>query len=584
MTPAEISYLVELAARAAEAPHGHTEAVYAAACQHLGWSRAKLLRRLGEVSVRPPRKRRCDAGQPSLSRPHAQRLSAQLMEGYRANDKRIQSLSHSLLQLRAENPLFASHVDPATGETRPLSDSACAKALRTYGLHPDQLRQSAPAQQLASLHPNHVWQLDFSISTLYYVPGEGQQGMQDMPPGEFYKNKPDNFERIKRQRLLRGAITDHTSGSIFVLYLQGGESMANTAALFLAAVARRPEQQMYGVPFHLMVDPGSGAGGAFRNLVRRLQCQLIVNQPGNPRAKGQVENAHNLIETSFESGFKFTHVPSIDWINGKAVQWMRWYNSTRQHSRHGLSRWAKWLEITQEQLRLVDAELARQLLTHEPETPKVSPQLTVRFAGREWDVRGQPGADVGAKVAITYNPFDTGTAYLVLQGADGHEQLQPVQELQRGEHGFAAGAPVIGSSYQALPDTHARTQRKAVERLATGAATDADAATARKAKALPFGGKHDPYKHLEDLPAATVLPRRGVELQPAAAVARAPARLLPLFEVAQALARAGLQLNPERHALLRAWHPDGVPEDQLDTLRERLEARPTLRVLAGGGA
>jgi hypothetical protein len=76
-----------------------------------------------------------------------------------------------------------------------------------------------------------------------------------------------------------------------------------------------------------------------------LQINLIVNQAGNPRAKGQVENAHNIVETSFESGFKFTHVPDIDWINAKAAQWMRWYNSTRIHSRHGTTRWAKWLEI-----------------------------------------------------------------------------------------------------------------------------------------------------------------------------------------------------------------------------------------------
>ena len=110
-------------------------------------------------------------------------------------------------------------------------------------------------------------------------------------------------------------ITAHTSGSIFVLSQQGGESMTNMAELLLAAMAQRPEQQMYGVPFHLMVDPGSGAGGAFKNLARRLQINLIVNQAGNPRAKGQVENAHNIVETSFESGFKFTHVPDIVWIN-----------------------------------------------------------------------------------------------------------------------------------------------------------------------------------------------------------------------------------------------------------------------------
>lgn len=582
MSPALIEALLEVHARAQAAGHGGKEAVYASACQHLGLSRATLMRRLKEVTVKPERKRRTDAGKMSLSLADAQRLSAQMMEGYRANDKSIQAMRLSLQQLRAENPLFASVVDTDTGETRQLSESACGRALREYALHPEQLRRPEPVQQLASDHPNDVWQLDFSISTLYYVPGQGQSGMQDMAPSEFYKNKPENFEKIKRLRLLRGAITDHTSGSIFVLYLEGGESMANMAELLLAAIAQRPDQQMYGVPHHLMVDPGSGAGGAFRNLLRRLQIKLIVNEAGNPRAKGQVENAHNIIETTFESGFKFTHVPDIAWINAKAAMWMRWYNSTRMHRRHGMARWAKWMEITQAQLRLVDATLARQLLTHSPETHKVQPNLTVRFAGREWDLRDVPGVLIGERTEITYNPFDAAVAYVVQQGADGQELLIPVPEVKEGLHGFREGAAHIGREHKALPDTVALTNRKTVERLATGTATDEAAAAARKAKALPFGGQHDPYKHHEELPAATMLPRRGTELEPATRVAQAAPELLTHFEAAKALAARGVQMSPELVATIKHLHPEGVPDDQVEALEARLKVRTGLRVVAGG--
>jgi hypothetical protein len=35
---------------------------------------------------------------------------------------------------------------------------------------------------------------------------------------------------------------------------------------------------------------------------------------------------------------------------------------------------------------------------------------------------------------------------------------------------------------------------------------------------------------------------------------------------------------------LRAWHPDGVPEDQLDALQQRLTVRAGLRVVGGGAA
>jgi transposase InsO family protein len=581
LSPALLEALLDVQRRAADAGHGGKEAIYAAACDHLGLSRATLLRRLKEVTVKPQRKRRSDAGTTGLTLADAQVLSAHMMEGYRANDKSIQALKLSLVQLRKHHPLFASVVEAETGETRQLSDSACARALRAYGLHPEQLRQPEPVQALASEHPNDVWQIDASISTLFYVPESG--GAQDMAPGVFYKNKPENFEKIKRQRLTRYVLTDHCSGSIFVMYVPGGESTVNMAEAFLAAIAQRPSQQMYGVPFRLMMDPGSaGVSGAFGNLCRRLLVELIVNKAGNARAKGQVENAHNLVETDFESGFKFTHVPNIEWINERAQMWMRYYNSVRLHRRHGMSRWAKWMEITQAQLRLVDATLARQLLTHAPETPKVDRELCVRFAGRVWSVRDVAGVMVGEKITITHNPFDQAVAFVVQHDANGQELLTPVPEAKEGAHGFREGAALIGREMKSLPDTVASTNRKMVERLATGADTDEAAAAARKAKALPFGGAINPYAHHEaSLPAVTMLPRRGTALDTATRVAQAAPEVLTHFEAAKALVGKGVAMSPELVATLKNLHPEGVPEDQLDDLVARLTVRAGLRVVGG---
>ncbi|MEG0051658.1 MAG: transposase [Comamonas sp.] len=575
-----IQALIEVDARARAAGHGGKEAVYMASCLQLGLSRATLMRHLRKVTVTNPRKRRSDAGSTALSLPDAQLLSMAMMEGYRANDKSIHALKLALVRLRANRQHFACAIDPATGEIRPLSDSACARALRTYKLHPEQLRQPSPVQALASEHPNDVWQIDASISTLFYVP-EG--GVADMDKNVFYKNKPENFEKIKRQRLTRYVLTDHCSGGIFVHYVAGGESIVNMAEAFLAAIAPRPQQQMHGVPFHLMMDPGSaGIGGAFKTLLRRLQVTPVVNEAGNPRAKGQVENAHNLVETNFESGFKFQHVPSIAWINEQAALWMRYYNSVRVHTRHGLTRWAKWMEITQQQLRLVDAELARQLLTHEPATPKVDRELQVRFNGRVWSVKQVPGVMVGEKLTVTFNPFNPATAYVLERDSQGNELLIEVAEVLTDAHGFAESAALIGREYKALPETMADANRKLVERIATGAATDEQAAAARKAKVLPLGGTLDPYKHHSDLPAVTALPRRGIELQTGMSTQKAPARLLSGFEAAAELRRMGLVMTREKTAQLRAWYPDGVPEDQLDDLQARLTVRSGLRVVAGG--
>lgn len=586
LNPVLITYLCEVAARAAAAPAGEKEAIYAAAYAHIGCSRSTLLRKLKEVTVRPQRKRRADAGSSQLSLEDTRRLSGELMQGFRANDKKIMSVPLALERLRANTPGFACRVDSDTGELLPLSDSACSRALRLRGLHPEQLTRDTPAQPQRSEHPNDVWQIDASISTLFYVPAD--DAVQDMSPAVFYKNKPGNFERIKRQRLTRYVITDHCSGAVFVHYVAGGESIANMAEAFLAAIQQRAGQQMYGVPFRLGMDPGSaGAAGAFKNLLRRLLVLPVVNEVGNARAKGQVENAHNLVECDFESGFKLTHVPNLAWINEQGQRWMRYFNSARVHGRHGKTRYAKWMEITQAQLRLAPApDLCRELLTHEPESRKVDQYQHVSFARRTWSVKAVPGVAVGEKLMVTYNPYNPACAYVVTHDAQGHEELIEIPEATLNEHGFFESAALIGREHKRPPDTVLDTNRKLVERLAMGAQTDEQAAAARKARALPFGGTHDPYKHHDNLPAALPLPRRGTELQPATTTSRTPlpVRILTQFEAAQALGAMGVAMSRELAASLKALHPDGVPEDQLDALRDRLTVRSNLRVVAGGAS
>ena len=120
-----------------------------------------------------------------------------------------------------------------------------------------------------------------------------------------------------------------------------------------------------------------------------------------------------------------------------------------------------------------------------------------------------------------------------------------------------------------------------MERIATGAATDEQAAAARKAKVLPMGGTLDPYKHHDDLPAVTFLPRRGTELQTAVETQKS-IQVLPVFEAAKALRSMGMEMDREKASQLRAWYPEGVPEDQLQAVYDRLTMRGQLRVVAGG--
>lgn len=61
-------------------------------------------------------------------------------------------------------------------------------------------------------------------------------------------------------------------------------------------------------------------------------------------------------------------------------------------------------------------------------------------------------------------------------------------------------------------------------------------------------------------------------------------RLLTHFEAARELKDLGVAMNEERVSQLRAWHPEGVPEDQLATLQHRLTVRAGLRVVGGVAA
>ncbi|MCK9987429.1 MAG: hypothetical protein AzoDbin1_03901 [Azoarcus sp.] len=582
MNPAMIDALLDVHHRAHAAGYGGRSTVYADACLRLGMSRATLLRKIKEVAVRPDRKRRSDAGAVSLTRDEAVLISALLMDSLRKNSKRLLALGQAVELLRANGEIRAEAVD-GDGVIRPLSVSAVARALRAYGLHPDQLLRPAPHTELRSLHPNHVWQIDASLCVLYYLNArsERESGLQVMEAKKFYKNKPANLKRIEADRVWSYEVTDHYSGPIFANYVMGAESAMNLAESFIQATQQRGDDPFYGVPRILMMDMGSAnTSGAFKTLARRLGVELIAHAPENARATGQVENARNIIERSFESGLRLKPVADLDALNAAARKWARWYNASKIHSRHGKTRFDAWMEIRPEQLRLVDGDLARELLTHTPETRKVSGTLTVQFDGREFDVRAVPRVMVGESLLVTYNPYKPDCAVIVDRDAEGNELLHTVAQVARSAGGFRDDAPVIGESFSRHADTLADTHRKLVERVAMDAATDEEAAAKRKARAASFGGRIDPDKVIDMTPVPAFLPRRGTDLTPATTTASAvPERVLNLFEIATELLRRGVTLSAERHAQIAAWHPDGAPESELDQLQHRLTVRAGLRLV-----
>jgi hypothetical protein len=490
-------------------------------------------------------------------------------------------VAQAVTDLRANGMIRAEFLDTATGEIRPLSVATVQRALRQYGLHPDQLLAPAPATELKSLHPNHVWQIDASLCVLYYLkPGKQASGLQVMAHDEFYKNKPRNLAKIAANRVWSYEITDHASGWIYTEYVMGAESGENLCSVLINAMQDRGGLDMlHGVPKILMCDPGSANTAAMtKNLAHALGIEMIVHLPGNARVTGQVEKARDIIERHFEAGLKFRPVANLDELNALAAKWRGKFNWEATHTRHGRTRTAVWMTITPGQLvKAPSIDVCRELAVAAPESRKVGTKLRVSFQGREYDVSTVPGVMVGETLMITRNPWRDDAAQVVLVDEDGHEVFHVVAEVRKDDFGFAENAAIIGEDYKRHKDTPAQTARKEIEQRVTGADSVSAAEAARKSRALPFGGRFDPYKRLDEtdmLPA--FLPRRGsrhdltppvVELSP-----------LSHVEAAKAIkSKIGEAWTPEHFQELRERFPGGVPNDRLDAFADELCRRAAAR-------
>lgn len=591
MNPALNERLCAISAHIETLGRGEKSVYIAKQAEELGMSVATLYRKLSGVMVKAERKRRSDAGKSELSLEDAKMISTAVMEAMRRNGKRLMTVGRAVKMLRANGVITAEKVDKETGECIPLSESTIIRALREYKLHPDQLLQPAPVTRMKSLHPNHVWEIDPSLCVLYYLPRQGEDtGLRMMEHDKFYKNKPQNVVRIVNDRVWRYVGTDHTSGVVVARYYFGGETSANLCDFFIymsqpkADVTKDP---IRGLPIDVMLDPGSANSSAsFKNLCKYQGVGVQINKPGNPRAKGQVEKGNDIVETAFESGLRFTQVNNIDELNRLVERWMRYYNGTEIHSRHGMTRYQAWNKIKSEQLILPPpAEYCRELAISAPKEAKVSPELEIRFNGRYYSVKDIAGVLVGQKLMVAKNPWEIDGARVATYDAEGKEIWQPVPEVKFDDMGFRLDAPVICQEYQTPSETVAQKHVKELNKLAMGAATLEEAAAKRKAKALPFGGRIDPYKHQEDTLAARntlYIERQGTQMDYNRMEVNE--QVLNKVEMAKLL-KPRIEADggdwKQAVAFIKANYPDGVLASQLDEVAGRLKTAGKLKLVKG---
>ena len=300
---------------------------------------------------------------------------------------------------------------------------------------------------------------------------------------EFYKNK--NILEGKK-KCWRYVLTDHYSACLCVRYYEAqGETAANMWDFLLYAWGKKAgaSNVFHGLPELLIWDKGSANGAqATVNALRAFSVEVLTHMPGNPRAKGQVENGNRLVETQFESRLRFEPVCSVEELNAAAEAWYTAWNANlikgqnTQLKRGGVrigARSTLWLRIKPEQLReLPDAETCRQVFTNGIQTRKIAGDLTVSLAhpraghSLRYSVRDIPSVNSGDKLRLQAVLTGTGCNCLALIEDKGIETAYELAPIVQDEVGFEGLAPVYGQKYERQKDIPRRKAAKSAEKNA----------------------------------------------------------------------------------------------------------------------
>lgn len=568
MDTATIRYFDRVSHMLDKAGHGQKGRIIENAMAYMNLSRQQVYNELRRAGFRSGRRHRVDRGKTAVSDHELRALSAFINETVRKNGKRMLTFSDAIDIARANGMLTCA-----------LTASQISRQMRVKGLHPDQITRQRPHTDLRSLHPNHTWEFDVSVCVLYYL--KDANGLCAMDEKEFYKNKPKNLEKIQNQRILRYLVTDHTSGAMYVEYFNVAGENEETLFRFLTnAMIRRDHERdpFHGVPFHLIWDAGSAnQSHMIKNLLDALGVDHWAHTPGNPRAKGQVEGGHNLVERSFEARLRFMDVESMEALNDAAHVWMRGHNASARHRRTGRTRYGVWQTIREDQLRICpDRDVCRALLHTKPEKRLVRGNLTISYKIKGYDsydysVAHIPDIRINEKVRVTVNPYQAPCVFVIRETENGkvHYECEP---LEKDQYGFYQDAPVIREEFRAPKDADVDQNRKDLTKRAYAADTLEEAEKKKKKNTPIFGGNVDPITYMEER-SAVFMNRKGRKI-----TINDPARMevLPMSVVDAARRlkeNLGESYTPDLYREMKERWPDGISTDELAAFEVEIEGR-----------
>lgn len=567
-TSTRLEFLFSAAAQLADAGHGRKKQIAEQLAACAGCSVQTLYRQIKQAGLGDDeRKRRHDAGTSVMTPEQVKAVGGMVLM---SNNNKGQHMPIST----------AVKIMKSNGHLGEVSAATVIRNLKAAQMHPGQMGGPKACVELASLHPNHVWQIDSTTGAYYYLPG-GK--LRWMPEEEFYLGKVNNIVKASTDLLTRYAATDHTSHAFKVRYYLGGETAENLLDFACWAMWKQDGSPMHGVPAILMMDPGAANKGlAMRNFCRRLGIRLIHHASGAANVTGSVEKLHDIVRAQFETRLRFIDPSQVglDWLNAEISQWAAMYCSTEKHRRHHGTRHGTWLRIREDQLRVAASlEALRDAATKQPETRRVSNDLKIQVGKHWFDVSTIPGAEPAQKVLVAVNVFRSPS--IDVQSVDqdtGEETWHVVDPIQINEYGFSERAVVIGHDVRTARHSQADSLRDETLKDAYGMPSVEDAIKARKRHAQAYAGSIDVLADVKASETPDYMPRRGTPLGAAAAPRVHVPQTLTHVEAAKRLRAAlGDAYGPHVYAWLTQRHPAGVPEDQIAAIAAQLgtQAEPS---------
>ncbi|MDD2691890.1 MAG: transposase [Simplicispira sp.] len=543
------------------------------------------------------RKRRSDAGTTKMPADSLAFISTTIQQSTRANG------------ISTKPICVAMNIAHQNGMTVNVSSGRVAALLRANRLDVKTQASARNHQRLRSLHPNHVHQIDPSLCLVYYM--DGQQRIMD--EATFNKNKPASMDKV-RLKVWRYVRYDHASSTLDLHYYEAaGENQASLFEFLLHTWGKSATRLSHGVPKMLLWDKGSAnTSTGIKRLLDALGVHHETHATHHAWAKGGVESGNRIVERHFESRLRDEPVSTVEQLNASAAAWVRDYNANamahidsrvKRDDGQSYVRDDLWSLIAHHPGALVEMPeraVCAWFMRGKEET-RVIRDGRITFVhpqtGKSELYSLQPWAkDFANGEKVRVSPLLLGDALLRVEmdryGQDPlHVDVQPERDFDA--FGRPLSATLLGHEYKAAPHTAAQEAAKQIAATAYGPGTTLDEAERLKTKNVrPFQHFNDgagivSHTHLGkgELPARLLPAAKAANTADLATLrSQRAVRLLTQFDAAAELRRLGLTLTREMTASLRAWYPDGVPEDQLQALLERLTVRSSLRVVAGGAA